>query len=85
MRKITIIEHISLDGVIEHDGDYAYGAWTVPYRSPAGLEAVIEAYGTSFDVLLGRELAFVSTKSTPTGMLLNTYRHVGHCGPECLI
>ena len=24
-----------------------------------------------------RELAFVSTKATPTGVLLNTYRHVG--------
>jgi len=24
-----------------------------------------------------RELAFVSTKITPTGVLINTYRHVG--------
>ena len=54
MRKIRIFEHISLDGVIEHDGDYAYGAWTAPYRSPAGLGAVIEAHGTGFDLLLGR-------------------------------
>jgi dihydrofolate reductase len=54
MRKIRIFEHISLDGVIEHDGDYAYGAWTAPYRSPAGLAAVIEAHGTGFDLLLGR-------------------------------
>ena len=54
MRKISIFEHISLDGVIEHDGDYAYGAWTAPYRSPAGLAAVIEAHGTGFDLLLGR-------------------------------
>ena len=54
MRKIRIFEHISLDGVIEHDGDYAYGAWTAPYRSPAGLAAVIEAQGTDFDLLLGR-------------------------------
>lgn len=54
MRKIRIFEHISLDGVIEHEGDYAYGAWTAPYRSPAGLAAVIEAHGTGFDLLLGR-------------------------------
>jgi len=54
MRKIRIFEHISLDGVIEHDGDYAYGAWTAPYRSPAGPAAVIEAHGTGFDLLLGR-------------------------------
>jgi dihydrofolate reductase len=54
MRKIRIFEHISLDGVIEHDDGYAYGAWTTPYRSPAGLQAVIETQGTSFDLLLGR-------------------------------
>lgn len=54
MRKIRIIEHISLDGVIEHGEDYAYGEWTVPYRNPDGLEAVIEAYGMGFDLLLGR-------------------------------
>jgi dihydrofolate reductase len=54
MRKIRIFEHISLDGVIEHEDGYAYGAWTAPYRSPAGLAAVLEAQGTSFDLLLGR-------------------------------
>ena len=36
------------------DGDYAHGGWTAPYRSPAGAEAVVEAQGKSFDLLLGR-------------------------------
>ena len=54
MRKIRIFEHISLDGVIEHGEDYAHGEWTAPYRSPAGLEAVVEAQGSIFDLLLGR-------------------------------
>ena len=60
MRKIRIIEHISLDGVIQHGGrgeggdDYPPGEWTAPYRSPAGAEAVAEAQGKSFDLLLGR-------------------------------
>lgn len=54
MRKIRIFEHISLDGVIEHEDGYEYGAWTAPYRSPAGLAAVLEAQGPSFDLLLGR-------------------------------
>ena len=61
MRKIRIIEHISLDGVIQAPGgrneggdDYAHGGWTAPYRSAAGREAVLEAQGTSFDLLLGR-------------------------------
>jgi dihydrofolate reductase len=54
MRKIRIFEHISLDGVIEHDDGYEYGAWTVPYRTPAGLALLLEAYGTGLDLLLGR-------------------------------
>lgn len=54
MRKIKIIEHISLDGVIEHDGDYEYGAWTTPYRSPAGLQLYMEVQGNEFDLLIGR-------------------------------
>jgi len=59
-RKIRIMEHISLDGVIqpgapgEYRDDFANGGWTAPYRSPAGLEAVIEAQGHRFDLLLGR-------------------------------
>lgn len=54
MRKIRIFEHISLDGIIEHDGDYTYGAWTTPYRSPAGAAMLFEAYGPGFDLLLAR-------------------------------
>ncbi|QIL40490.1 dihydrofolate reductase [Pedobacter sp. HDW13] len=54
MRKIRIFEHISLDGIIEHDGDYTYGAWTTPYRSPAGAAMLFEAYGPNFDLLLAR-------------------------------
>lgn len=57
MRDLKIIEHISLDGVIQHsddDGDFPYSDWTVPYRSPVGREAVLAAQGESFDLLLGR-------------------------------
>jgi dihydrofolate reductase len=57
MRKLKIIEHISLDGVIQHsadDGDFPYSGWTVPYRTPAGLEAILAAQGETFDLLLGR-------------------------------
>jgi dihydrofolate reductase len=57
MRKLKIIEHISLDGVIQHsndDGDFPYGDWTAPYRSPAGRDAILAAHGESFDLLLGR-------------------------------
>ncbi len=57
MRKLKIIEHISLDSVIQHsadDDDFPYSDWTAPYRTPAGRDAVLAAYGESFDLLLGR-------------------------------
>lgn len=58
MRKLKIIEHISLDGVIQagadEDGGFSYGDWSAPYRTPAGLAKVLELYGESFDLLLGR-------------------------------
>lgn len=54
MRKISIFEHTSLDGVIEHDKNYEYGGWTAHYRTPAGMAMVLEAYGGNFDLLIGR-------------------------------
>ena len=57
MRKLKIIEHISLDGVIQHsadDGEFPYSDWTAPYRSPAGRDAILAAQGERFDLLLGR-------------------------------
>ena len=59
MRKIRISEHISLDGVIQPGGpnensEYSHGGWTAPYRTPEGEGADAEAYGSGFDLLLGR-------------------------------
>ena len=57
MRKLKIMEHISLDGVIQHSADddgFPYSDWTAPYRSPAGREAITAAQGERFDLLLGR-------------------------------
>ena len=57
MRKLKIIEHISLDGVIQHsadDDDFPYSDWTAPSRSPAGRDALLAAQGENFDLLLGR-------------------------------
>jgi len=57
MRQLKIIEHISLDGVIQHsaDGsDFRYSNWTAPYRSSAGSDAILAAQGERFDLLLGR-------------------------------
>jgi dihydrofolate reductase len=54
MRKLKIMEHISLDGVIEAGGDFPYGDWTAPYRTPEGFAIVTAMYGEAFDLLLGR-------------------------------
>lgn len=60
MRKLKIMEHISLDGVIQNTadegegGDFPYSDWTAPYRNPAGRDAVSAAQGEHFDLLLGR-------------------------------
>ena len=60
MRKIKIIEQISLDGVIQapggrdEDGDYAHGGWAMPYFDTDIGEAIVAAQGRSFDLLLGR-------------------------------
>jgi dihydrofolate reductase len=59
MRKIRIIEHISLDGVIQAPGgpgeeDYPYGGWTVPHADPAVGEFIMAAHREVFDLLLGR-------------------------------
>ncbi|MEV4511024.1 dihydrofolate reductase family protein [Dactylosporangium sp. NPDC049525] len=57
MRKLKIIEHISLDGVIQHsadDDDFPYSEWSAPYRTPEGRAATLAAHGERFDLLLGR-------------------------------
>jgi dihydrofolate reductase len=56
VRTLKIIEHVSLDGVIQNSGEdnFPYGDWTAAYRSPAGREEVVAAHGESFDLLLGR-------------------------------
>ena len=80
MRKLRIIEHISLDSVIQHSadgGDFPYGDWTAPYRTPAGREAVTAAHGERFDLLLGRRTYDIwsgywpKAPSSPIGDRLN--------------
>lgn len=60
MRKLKILEHISLDGVIQAPGgpneepDYPHGGWAAPYHDDAVGEAIAEAQSERFDLLLGR-------------------------------
>ena len=63
MRKIIVLEHISLDGVIqgpggpEEDtsGDFAYGGWAAPYEDDVVGAALQKQMNSSFDLLLGRK------------------------------
>lgn len=62
MRRITILEYISLDGVIQApggpgedaDGGFAHGGWSAPFDDPVVDEAVSDAHDAPFDLLLGR-------------------------------
>jgi hypothetical protein len=57
MKRLKIMEHISLGGVIQHsadDDDFPYADWSAPYRTPAGRDAILAAHGGRFDLLLGR-------------------------------
>jgi len=63
MRKIIVLEHISLDGVIqgpgapEEDpgGGFMYGGWAAPYSDPLLDAALQHIMGMPFDLLLGRK------------------------------
>ena len=69
MRTLKIIEHISLDGVIQHSSDndnFPYIDWTAPYRTPAGRDAVMAAQGEKFDLLLGRRTYDIWSGFWPT-------------------
>jgi len=72
MRKIRIIEHISLDGVIqapggpEEDPGYPYGGWAAPHSGPEGGAAIMAAHGDDFDLLLGRRTYDIWSGFWPT-------------------
>ncbi len=56
MRKLKVMAHVSLDGVVQTSGEdgFPYADWTAPYRTPEGRNEVFAAQGARFDLLLGR-------------------------------
>lgn len=56
MRRLKIINHMSLDGVIQNtpEDGFPYRDWGGPYRSPEGRDLMLQAYGERYDALLGR-------------------------------
>jgi dihydrofolate reductase len=63
MRKLIVLEFVSLDGVMqapggpEEDvsGDFRFGGWTVPYSDEFIGDVMTEQMGEPFDLLLGRK------------------------------
>ncbi len=62
MRKVVVLEHISLDGVIqapggpEEDtsGDFAHGGWIAPYSDEILGTALRKQMNSPFELLVGR-------------------------------
>lgn len=62
MRKITIMEHISLDGVVQSpggreedtDGNFTHGGWSMRFSDDIIGKAIVAAHDRKFDLLLGR-------------------------------
>jgi dihydrofolate reductase len=63
MRKINVLEFVSLDGVIQapgepdedNSGGFAYGGWISPHSDPASSAAITRQMNLPFDLLLGRK------------------------------
>jgi dihydrofolate reductase len=63
MRKVIVLEHISLDGVIQApggpdedtSGGFAYGGWIAPYSDEMLGTALRGQMNKPFDLLLGRK------------------------------
>jgi dihydrofolate reductase len=63
VRKVVVLEHISLDGVIQApggpdedtSGGFAYGGWIAPYSDEVLGTALRKQMNLLFDLLLGRK------------------------------
>jgi len=63
MRKVIVLEHISLDGVIQApggpdedtSGGFSYGGWTAPYSDEVLGTVLRRQMNMPFDLLLGRK------------------------------
>jgi dihydrofolate reductase len=63
MRKVIVLEHVSLDGVIQApggpkedpSGGFAYGGWSVPYSDDVLETTIQRQLNAPFDLLLGRK------------------------------
>lgn len=63
MRKIIVVEFVSLDGVIQapggpeedKSGSFKFGGWLAPYSDQTLNEGLKVTYGRPYDIMLGRK------------------------------
>lgn len=63
MRKIIVVEFVSLDGVMQapggadedRSGSFQYGGWSMSYGDAITGEALKHTYGEPYDLMLGRK------------------------------
>lgn len=99
MRTITIIEHITLDGVIQapggpdedRDSGFASGGWAFQYTDPVVGELIAAIHAQPFDLLLGRRTYDIwsaywpTARPSPLGDAMNTAtKYVATHRPESL-
>lgn len=73
MRRITVLEHVTLDGVIQagggpdedRSGGFAYGGWQAPFDDDAIGAAVKKMLDLPIDLLLGRKTFDIWEKFWP--------------------
>jgi dihydrofolate reductase len=73
MRKVNVLEFVSLDGVIQAPGGseedrsdgFAYGGWMSPYSDAASNAAMQKQMNLPFDLLLGRKTFDIWAKFWP--------------------
>ena len=78
MRKITVLEHITLDGVIQAPGGpdedtsdgFAHGGWAGPYDDDILGAALQKQMNMPFDLLLGRKTFDIGR---PSGLNMRMY------------
>jgi dihydrofolate reductase len=73
MRKVIVLSHVSLDGVIQApsgpdedaSGSFPHGGWTVPYSDPILRTVMKTQMNLPFDLLLGRKTFEIFARHWP--------------------
>ncbi len=100
MRKLIVVEHISLDGVIQGPGgldedptpDFQLGGWISAFSDEIGGQAVVEIHEEPFELLLGRHTYDIWSRYWPREPAGNpfadafnaTIKHVATHRPDTL-